>query len=276
MDKRFAVVAVAVALLTGCGSAVASMPSASNPSSASDLSGTGRASAVVNEMALMMSRGALTEASLVSYVITSGGGYVTDIRTSGKAGTLGYRITMDTVLGTSVVRPPDAPPIDEVYPRGTPVALACYRFIAGWYDTIVSGPYRIQCRQMQAASLAQASRVADAWLIAQVLIPPPAVPDTRRAAIRLIEQKWKISDQQTIQATRLLTRLSFASGSGLAAGAVPMSDGGCIYVSFGAGDTALARPLFSDAWPAPADARCTAAAALAASGPLSYNPADGG
>lgn len=231
--------------------------------------------------------GTLSENELIGIVSDDGGGYVTRITISGLRGTFRQRIIMHTVLGTSIVR--DRPAGEEVNGGDVQQVVLCYRFTIGLTDTMVPPPIREKCPESVPDGPALAAREADeiqaaADLVAIVDTPQLTVPDGHRAAIKLLARDGahalKVMAREGIprrpgarNLAYALRRLSFASGDGIGAAAMPVLGGGCVYETFTRGDPpATANP----AWPAPLDAPCTGLAALAISGPLSYNPGAGG
>ena len=245
-----------------------------------------RAALVQTSIARDMSIVALGETGLIGIDADDGGGYVTRITITGKRGTFRQRIVMETVLGTSMVRdPPDGA---ELNSADAPQVVLCFQFTIGWVDTMVRPPVQERCPESAGGraslAVAQAGKIqAAAGMVAVVGTPPGAVPKSRKAAVNLLERRGtyalKVLAGEGVRrpgAADLpfaLRRLSFAAGNGVAAAAMPVPGGGCVYETFTPGDPhAGANPV----WPAPLDAPCTGAAALAMSGPLSYNPQAGG
>jgi hypothetical protein len=235
-----------------------------------------------------MSVGALGAADLTGIVADDGGGYVTRITITGRRGTFRQRIVMDVVLGTSVVRnPPEGGAVNS----GANVAqvVLCFQFTIGWVDTMVPRPVQKSCPESAvhgpALAAGEAGKIqAAANLAAVVGTPRSAVPGSRAAAVTLLKRRGTYALKvlanegagQPVTAAGLagtLGRLSFATGDGLAAVAIPVPGGGCVYESFTRGDPPGGA---NQVWPAPLDNPCTAAAALALSGPLSYDPQAGG
>jgi hypothetical protein len=245
-----------------------------------------RATWVQTSIAQDMSIGALSEAELIGIVADEGGGYVTRLTITGKPGTPRERIVMDTVLGTSVVRDP---PSDEGVNSGdVPQVVLCFQFTIGWVDTMVPPPVQQSCPESAGNRALLAVEEADkiqaaANMVPVVGTPPGAVPNGRTAAVKLLESHgayaFKVLASEGLRQpgaadlSYALRRLSFASGDGVTAVAMPVLGGGCVYEIFTPGDPpGGANPV----WPAPLDDPCTGAAALAISGPLSYNPQAGG
>jgi hypothetical protein len=246
-----------------------------------------RATWVQTSIAQDMSIGALSEDALIGIVSDDGGGYVTRLAVSGPRGTFRQAIVMDTVLGTSIVR--DRPAGEEVNSGDVQQVVLCFRFTIGWTDTMVTPPIREKCPESVPDRPALAAGEADkiqaaANLVAVVDTPQLTVPNGHRAAVKLLARDGahalKVMAREGIprqpgarNLAYALRRLSFASGNGVGAAAMPVLGGGCVYETFTHGDPpAAANP----AWPAPLDAPCTGLAALAISGPLSYNPGAGG
>lgn len=247
-----------------------------------------RATWVQTSIAQDMSLGALSEDGLAGIVSDDGGGYITRITIAGQRGTSRQTIVMDTVLGTSIVR--NQPAGEDVNTDGVaPQVVLCFRFMIGWIDTIVAPPVQEACPESAANRPALAAGEADkmqaaANLVAIVDTPQLSVPGNREAAVKLLKKDGayalKVMAREGVprqpgakDLSYALGRLSFASGDGVAAGAMPVLGGGCVYETFAHSDPPGAANL---AWPAPLDALCTGAAALAASGPLSFNPRAGG
>jgi hypothetical protein len=246
-----------------------------------------RANWVQSSIVRDMSIETLGEPGLIGIVADDGGGYVTRITITGQPGTFSQRTVMDTVLGTSLVR--DPPFGLEVNSGGNiPQVVLCFRFTIGWVDTMVPPPVRESCpesagRQPTLADEEAGKIQAAANLAAVVGTPQSAVPGGREAAVKLLESHGtyalKVLAGEGVRQPGMpdlayaLSRLSFASGDGVAAAAMPVLGGGCVYETFTRGDPpGGANPT----WPAPLDDPCTAIAALAISRPLSYNPQAGG
>jgi hypothetical protein len=248
---------------------------------------TNRATWVETSIARDMSIGALSEDELIGIVSEDGGGYVTRITISGPRGTFRQRIIMDTVLGTSIVR--DQPAGEEVNSNDVAQVVLCFRFTIGWTDTMVPPPIREKCPESAPDGPALAAGEADKIQAAANLIsiadtPQLTVPDGHSAAVKLLARDGayalKLMAREGIprqpgarDLAYSLRRLSFASRDGGAAVAIPVLGGGCVYETFTPGHRPAPANL---AWPAPLDAPCTGLAALAISGPLSYNPGAGG
>jgi hypothetical protein len=246
-----------------------------------------RATWVQASIARDMSIGALSEDELIGIVSDDGGGYVTRITISGRRGTFRQRIIMDTVLGTSIVR--DQPAGEEVNSSDVQQVVLCFRFTIGWTDTMGPPPTGERCPEAAANRLALAAGEADkiqaaANLVAIVDTPQLTEPDGRGAAVKLLARDGahalKVMAGEGIprqpgakNLAYALRRLSFTSGDGVAAVALPVLGGGCVYETFTRGEPPATANL---AWPAPLDEPCTGASALAVSGPLSYNPGAGG
>jgi len=228
-----------------------------------------------------MGTGQLTEAGLIWIVEGNGGGYVTAITRSGRARTASERTIVHAVLGTSTVSANDTPgglgkPVDE-----TPAVL-CYRFTVGYYpyqvwqaDEPCPRPRPGAAGGLAATATAEASRRWSAQN-AIVKLPRPALTQISSAPVSLSQAQHLLGlDRHARRAAGVLplTASSFAAGHGRAALALPLSSGACIYLSlpdnpYGGG---LPGP-----WLSPVLAPCTGAAALAASGWISVNPAAGG
>jgi hypothetical protein len=247
-----------------------------------------RANWVQTSIVQDMSIGVLGEDELIGIVADDGGGYVTRFTITGKRGTSSQRIVMDTVLGTSIVR--DPPAGGEVNSGGnSPQVVLCFQFTIGWTDTMVSPPVQEKCPESASNRPTLAAEEADKIQAAEnlaVIVDTPqlTVPSGRAAAVTLLARQGAhalkllagegIPQQPGAAALAYaLHRLSFASGSGVVAVAMPALGGGCVYETFTRGDS---RWGVNPAWSAPLDAPCTGAAALAMSGPLSYNPQAGG
>jgi hypothetical protein len=252
-----------------------------------------RASWVQSSIARDMSMGALGEAGLINIVADDGGGYVTRITITGHPGTFSQRIVMDTVLGTSLVRDPPTG-VDVNSGGNVPQVVLCFQFTIGWVDTMVSPPVRESCPESVGSrstmayestlAYAEANRIQAAGnLIAVLDTPQSSVPTGRGAAVKLLERNGThalkvlagegVRQPGAADLAYALNRLSFASGHGVAAVAMPVLGGGCVYETFTRGNPPESANL---AWPAPLDEPCTGTAALAVSGPLSYNPQTGG
>jgi hypothetical protein len=275
---RSGTVIVLAAAVAGC----MGEPSAPDPSLTIN-----RANWVQSSIARDMSMGVLGEPGLIDIVADDGGGYVTRVTITGQPGTFSQRIVMDTVLGTSLVR--DRPAGVEVNSGGNvPQVVLCFQFTIGWVDTMVPPPVRESCPESASGQPALADEEADkiqaaANMAAVVSTPQSAVPSGREAAVKLLESHGTyalkvlagegVRQLGAADLAYAVNRLSFASGNGVAAAAMPVLGGGCVYETFTRGDPpGGANP----AWPAPLDEPCTGTAALAISRPLSYNPQSGG
>ena len=169
-----------------------------------------------------------------------------------------------------------------------PQVVLCFRFTIGWVDTMVPAPVQRNCPESASSRPTLAADEADKIqaaenLAAVVGTPQSAMPSSREAAVKLLARQGahtlKVLTSEGVRQpgaadlAYALHRLSFASGAGVAAVAMPVLRGGCVYETFTRSDTpGGANPV----WPAPLDNPCTAVAALAVSGPLSYNPGAGG
>jgi hypothetical protein len=242
-----------------------------------------RANWVRESIARDMALGALTEQSLVQIVSDNGGGYIRRVTFTGQRGTFSQRITMDTVLGTSPVHnPPSTGTVNS--PDGQD-PIECFTFTIGWADTAANLPVREDCPETALGSPPtmadkEAGQVNSAGNLAATLtISASPVPATRRDALGRLAQArayalkmlspslgQPAASREWDYATR---HLSFSSGKAVAAAAMPVPGGGCVYVTFGQdsnpGETVAA-------WPAPLDAPCIGPVALAASGPITDNP----
>lgn len=246
-----------------------------------------RANWVQESIAHDMSLGALTEASLVRIVSEDGGGYVRQITFTGQRGTFGQQITMDAVLGSTAVH--NSPPTGIVNSPDGQDPVECFTFTIGWTDATVDPPVRADCPQTALGSprvLAdrEAGEVNSAADLATVLtISAAPVPATRSDALSLLAPARAYAlkalsptlgqDDASHEWDYVTEHLSFASGKALAAAAMPVLGGGCVYVTF---DQDSKPGMSVPAWPAPLDALCTGSAALAASGAITDNPQAGG
>ena len=246
-----------------------------------------RANWVQMMIAQDMSMGALSEYELDGIVAEDGGGYITRITVTGRRGTGSQQVVMDTVLGTDIVRNPPAG--GNVNSGDIPQVVLCFQFRIGWTDTMVPPPVQQKCPESASKwpSLAaeQAATIDSAQGLAAIVATPQlTVPGDRGAALKLLERfgthalKFDVRQGVPLEPYKAelghaLRGLSFASGSGVAAVAMPVVGGGCVYETFTRSDLPRGSNL---AWAAPLDAPCTGVAALAASGPLSYNPGAGG
>jgi hypothetical protein len=228
-----------------------------------------------------MGTGQLTEADLIQIVESNGGGYVTAITRSGRARTASERTTVHAVLGTSIASgngSPDGPgkPVAE-----TPAVL-CYRFTVGYYpyqvwqaDEACPRPRPGATGGFAATATAEAGRVLSAQN-ALVRLPRPALAQIRAAPLSLSQVQHVLGlDRHARQAAGILplTAIAFAAGHGRAALALRLRAGGCIYLSLPDNPDGGGLP---GPWLSPVLAPCTGAAALAASGYISNNPAAGG
>jgi hypothetical protein len=226
-----------------------------------------------------MGTGQLTEADLIQIVESDGGGYVTAITRAGRARTASERTIVHAVLGTSVTSGNGSAdglgkPVAE-----TPAVL-CYRFTAGYY------PYQVwqsgePCPRpgatggFAATATAEASRVGSARN-AIAKLPQAALAQVRAAPVSLAQAQHVLGlDRRARQAAGILplTASAFAAGHGRAALALRLHAGGCIYLSLPDNPDGGGLP---GPWLSPVLAPCTGAAALAASGYISSNPAAGG
>jgi hypothetical protein len=246
-----------------------------------------RASWVQTSIIRSMSLGAMTEEALTQIVFDDGGGYVTRIQFTGQRGTSSQQTIMDTVLGIGPVHNP--PPGETVNSPDGRDPIACYQFTIGWTDTAVPRPVREGCPEANVSwQQTQADTEADkinsaAGMAAAIAIPAAAVPGTRRGALNMLQGSHAYALKLLGQVfgrngasdrwTYALEHQSFAPGRDLAATALPVLGGGCVYVSFIKGEDSHET---DPAWSAPLEGPCTGAAALAASGPISYDPRAGG
>jgi hypothetical protein len=227
-----------------------------------------------------MGTGQLTEAGLIQIVESAGGGYVTAITRSGRAGTANQRTLIHAVLGTSIVAA--AGPDDGLgKPVGGTLTVLCYRFTVGYY------PYQVRQAQepcprprpgaaggFAATATAQAGQV---WSAQNALyrLPPAARAQVSIAPVSLSRAAHLLGlDRHSRQAAGILplTASQFTTGHGRAALALRLRAGGCIYLSLPDNPHAGGLP---GPWLSPVRAPCTGAAALAASGWISNNPAAG-
>jgi hypothetical protein len=238
-----------------------------------------RANWVGESIARDMSFGALTEQSLIQIVSGSGGGYVKGITVTGRRGTSSQRITLDTVLGTTPVRnPPSTGTVNS--PDGQD-PIECFAFTIGWADTTVNPPVRETCPETALGSPSaladrEAGHVYSAGnLAAAFAISATPVPATRSEALGRLARARAYAlkvlspslgqDNASREWDYATSHLSFAPGTAIAAAAMPVLGGGCVYVTFGQDGNPGADAA---AWPAPLDAPCAGPAALAASGPI--------
>lgn len=229
-----------------------------------------------------MGTGPLTEAGLIYIVETNGGGYVTAIARSGRAGTASERTTVYAVLGTSTVEPGGTAVGVGSPVTGARIAVLCYRFTVGYY------PYQVwqaqqPCPQPRPGTpggyaevaRAQASQVYSAQS-ALAELPRPALARVRTAPVSLSQARhllglnWQARRRAGILP---LTATGFATGRGRAALALRLRHGGCVYLSVPDDPASAGLP---GPWLSPVHAPCTGAAALAASGWISVDPARGG
>jgi len=245
-----------------------------------------RANWVQTSIAADMSVAPLGEVGLIDIVADDGGGYVTRITITGQRGTFSQRIVMDTVLGTSVLR--DGPAGVDVNSGDVPQVVLCFQFTIGWVDTMVPPPVQESCPESASSrpllAVEEADRIqAAANLAAVVSTPRSTVPSGRQDAVKLLQSHGTyalkvlasegVPQRAAPDLAYALNRLSFAARDGVAAVAMPVLGGGCVYETFTHSDI----PGGADpAWPAPLDAPCAGVAALAMSGPLSFNPQAGG
>jgi hypothetical protein len=225
-----------------------------------------------------MGTGRLTEASLIQIVESNGGGYVTAITRSGRAGTASERTIVHAVLGTSIVSAAGGLGKGII---GTPAVL-CYRFTVGHYSYQVWQAQEPCPRSPPGASggfvataTAEASQVQSATgaifkLPRAALAQIQAAPVSLSQAVRLLGLDRHARRHAGILP---LTAMRFAAGHGRAALALRLRAGGCIYLSLPDDPDGEGLP---GPWLSPAEAPCTGAAALAASGWISNNPAAGG
>jgi hypothetical protein len=238
-----------------------------------------RANWVRESIARAMSFGPLTEQSLAQILSDNGGGYVRGVTFSGGRGASSERITVDTVLGTSPVR--DPPSTGTVNSPDGQDPIECFTFTIGWADTLVNPPVRETCPETALGSPSaladrEAGQVNAAGNLAAVLaISATPVPATRRDALgRLaLARAYALKalspslgqDNAIHEWDYATSHLSFSPGKARAAAAMPVTGGGCVYVTFGRGSDPGGNLA---AWPAPVDAPCTGAVALAGSGPM--------
>jgi hypothetical protein len=226
-----------------------------------------------------MGTGQLTEAGLIQIVEGNGGGYVTAITRAGQARTASERTTVHAVLGITIVSGHGSYEGIGKLVKGIPAVL-CYRFTAGYY------PYQVWRAQepcprpgaaggFAATATAEASR---AWSAQNAIakLPRAALAQVRAAPVSLAQARHLLGlDRQARQAAGILplTASAFAASHGRAALALRLRAGGCIYLSVPDNPDGGGLP---GPWLSPALAPCTGAAALAASGYISNNPAAGG
>lgn len=266
----WAVLAAAIGALPGC------MTSAESPSQVRNQAG--RAALMISSQ---MGASRLTEASLIQIIEGSGGGYVTTIIRSGRAGTASERTIVHAVLGTSIVAGGGGSsglgkPVD-----GTP-SIRCYRFTVGYYAYQVwqaqepcPRPGHASAGGFAAMAAAEASRVRSAQ-DALSKLPPSAQAAINTAPVSPSQAAHVLGlDRHTSRIAGILpiTAGQFAFGHGRAGVALPLRAGGCIYL--GLPDDPAANGL-PGPWLGPVAAPCTGAAALAASGWISSDPTAGG
>jgi hypothetical protein len=226
-----------------------------------------------------MGTGQLTEADLIQIVEGNGGGYVAAITRSGRAGTASARTTVHAVLGTNDVSGNGSPDGLGQPVADTPAVL-CYRFTVGYY------PYQVwqadeACPRPGAAGGLAATATAEAHRVwsaqnAIVKLPQPALTQIRAVPVSLSQAQHLLGlDRHARQAAGILplTASAFAAGHGRAALALRLRAGGCIYLGLPDNPDGGGLP---GPWLGPVLAPCTGAAALAASGWISINPAAGG
>jgi hypothetical protein len=222
--------AVAVTVLPGCVTSV----NAETPAQVRKQAGM-----VSLMISNAMGAGQLTEADLMWIVEGNGGGYVTAITRTGRAGTPSERTVVHAVLGTSIVSGNGSPdglgkPVAE-----TPAVL-CYRFTVGYYSYQI---WRAQepCPRpgpgaaggFAATATAQAGRVWSAQnalaklprqTLAQVRAAP-ASPSQARRQLGLGRRARRVAGILP------LTASEFAADGGRAGLALRLRAGGCIYLS---------------------------------------------
>jgi hypothetical protein len=267
---EWAVLAAAIGVVPGC------MNTAESPSQVRSQAG---------QVALMigsqMGASRLTEASLIQIVESNGGGYVTAITRSGRAGTASERTVVHAVLGTSIVAGGGGSGGLGKPVGGTP-AIRCYRFTVGYY------PYQVRQAQEPCNPPAQASAggfaamattaASRVWSAQNSIskLPPPAqaaintAPVSRSQAARVLGLDRHAS---RVAGILPITAGQFAVGHGRAGVALQLRAGGCIYLSLPDNPQADGLP---GPWLGPVHAPCTGAAALAASGWISSDPTAGG
>ena len=222
----------------------------------------------------------LTEADLIEIVESNGGGYVTAITRSGRAG-MSERTVVHAVLGTSIVTAAGSVP-GLGRPLGGAVTVLCYRFTVGYV------PYQVWQAQEPCprsrpgaaggfadAATAQASQVFSAdnvifKLPRAALAQVQAAPTSLSRARQLLGLDWHA---RRVAGLLPLTARQFATSHGRAALALRLRAGGCIYLSLPDNPHGGGLP---GPWLSPVRAPCTGASALAASGWISNNPAAGG
>ena len=289
---RAGVLAGWVAMLAATASGCASAQSWGGHLSADPALDVNRANWVRESIAHDMALGALTEQSLVRIVSDNGGGYVMRITFAGQRGTfVSQRITMDTVLGTSPVRnPPPTRTVDGPDGVDSPDGqnpIECFAFTIGQADTMAHPPAREACPETALGSPSgladrEAGQVNSAGNLAAVLtISATPVPATRRDALARLARARAHALQVLSpslgqgNASRewdyAMGHLSFSAGKALAAAAMPVPGGGCVYVTFGPGGNPGENVI---AWPAPLAAACTGPSAVEASGPITASLKD--
>jgi hypothetical protein len=238
-----------------------------------------QAGAVSLMISSAMGTGQLTEAGLIQIVEGDGGGYVTAITRSGRALTASERTTVHAVLGTSIASGAGTTDGLGKPVAGTPAVL-CYRFTVGYY------PYQVwqanePCPRPGATGGFAATATAEAgrvWSAQNAIarLPRPALAQIRAAPVSLSQAQHLLGlDRHGRKAAGILplTASAFEAGHGRAAVALRLRQGGCIYL--GLPDNPHGEGL-PGPWLSPVLAPCTGAAALAASGWISNNPAAGG
>ena len=264
----WAVLAVMAAAVPGC------MTNAEPPSQVRKQAG--QVSLMISSA---MGTGRLTEAGLIQIVESNGGGYVTAITRSGRAGTASERTIVHAVLGTSIVSAAGASGLGKGI--NTTPAVLCYRFTVGYY------PYQVWQAQepcprsppagggFAATATAEASHIQSAAR-AIFNLPRAALAQIQAAPVSLPQALHLLGlDRQARRTAGILplTAMQFAAGHGRAGVALRLRAGGCIYLSMPDNPDGGGLP---GPWLSPAEAPCTGAAALAASGWISNNPAAGG
>ena len=230
---------------------------------------------------------ALGEGGVDDVVMGYGGGIVLSVSVSGVSGTPDGLHIVDVALGVTAVTDHVQ---DETY--GGATAIQCYRFTIGYYSYLTSySP--ISCPALgSATSMRAAARRWDATMTAAeslftINIANEAVPVTL-AAVRHLLGSADLpipagNRRSAIGPARQPQPGDFAAGSTWSALAVPLTNGGCVYVSFrvttdenpqsvGLGN----RALTGTGWAAPEDAACNGTAALEASVQYSADPYAGG
>jgi hypothetical protein len=256
--------AATVTAVTGCASSVESPAQVRK-----------QASQVSLMISSAMGTDPLTEAGLIQIVESDGGGYVTAITRSGRAGTATERTVVHAVLGTSIVSATGSSGGPERPVDGTPAVL-CYRFTVGYYQYQV-GQAQQPCPPSGSAgaATAQASRVQSASN-AIARLPPAARASVVTAPASLSQAAHLLGlDRHARHMAGILplTARAFAAGPGRAALALRLRAGGCVYLSLPDNPDGGGLP---GPWQSPVQAPCTGAAALAASGWISNNPNAGG